>query len=651
MLITGAVSLFASSGDQKPQDINALSLEELLAVEVVSTASKFPQPVTRVAASVTVVTAEEIRRFGHRTLADVLRSVRGLYVSDDRNYSYGGIRGFARPGDYNTRLLLLIDGHRVNDPVFDQASIGTDLPIDMETVDRVEIIRGPGSSLYGTNAFLAVINVITKTGRQVREPRLTATAGSLDAFGAQASAGRVFAHGDVLFAASLQQTGGQSALYFPEFDAPQTHNGVVRNSDRDQAARFFSAISIGRATLHVVKGERTKRVPTASFGTVFGDPNLRTTDARTYIDATYTTAFGRGWSGFVRGSYDRYHYKGTYPFDEDGAGVQIQDDAGQSDWLNGEITANRRFASRHLVTAGAETRYVLRERQYAAMSSVTTIYDSRRARTSGLYVQDELSLTPKVVVTGGMRVDHFGSFGFQSSPRAAAVYNASEGRALKLMYGRAFRAPNAFELYYYPLDAPGRPALRPESVHTVEGVWEQHYGRRLRSTVSVFHSDIERLISQTIDDAGNFCYANLNDARSTGVESEIEARPKGSAVARGSYTWTRTRDGGSGARLSNSPANTVKYDVVVPVGHSRLFVASSGSYMGERLSVRGNPISGVYLQNATLTADRLFNRLDVTVGAYNIFDRKYGDPGAEEHIQAEIPQDGRTLRASATIRF
>ena len=95
--------------------VSEMSIQDLLRVEVVSTASKFPQAIREAPASITVVTSEEIRRFGHRTLADVLRSVRGFYTTYDRNYAYVGMRGFARPGDYNTRFLLLVDGHRLND--------------------------------------------------------------------------------------------------------------------------------------------------------------------------------------------------------------------------------------------------------------------------------------------------------------------------------------------------------------------------------------------------------------------------------------------------------------------------------------------------------------------------------------------------------
>ena len=151
---------------QTPRDLGQIPFEELvgLGVQRVFGASDRLQPVTEVPSSVTIVTADEISRYGYRTLADILRGVRGFYVTDDRNYSYVGARGFNRPGDYSTRVLLLVNGHRVNDNVYDQASVGADFGIDAAMFERVEIIRGPASSLYGTNALFAIVNVVTRTG-------------------------------------------------------------------------------------------------------------------------------------------------------------------------------------------------------------------------------------------------------------------------------------------------------------------------------------------------------------------------------------------------------------------------------------------------------------------------------------------------------
>ena len=130
-------------------------------------AARREQRVTEAPSSVTIVTAEDIRTFGWRTLAEALSSVRGFYVTNDRNYTYVGVRGFGRPSDYNNRVLVLVNGHRYNDNVYDQALIGNEFPIDLALVDRIEVIRGPGSALYGTSAFFAVINVVLRPGGAV----------------------------------------------------------------------------------------------------------------------------------------------------------------------------------------------------------------------------------------------------------------------------------------------------------------------------------------------------------------------------------------------------------------------------------------------------------------------------------------------------
>src|SRR6185503_19210749 len=131
--------------------------------------------------SVSFITAAEIARYGYRTLADILRGVRGMYVVNDRNYSLLGTRGFALPGDYNSRILLLVNGHRVNDNIYGQAEIGAEFGLDPAMFERVEIIRGPASSLYGDSAFFAVVNVITRTGASLGGGAIAIETGTLGA--------------------------------------------------------------------------------------------------------------------------------------------------------------------------------------------------------------------------------------------------------------------------------------------------------------------------------------------------------------------------------------------------------------------------------------------------------------------------------------
>jgi outer membrane receptor for ferrienterochelin and colicins len=165
ILFTGAgAGRLEAQTAKAPSDLMDMSLQDLMKVEIDSVygASKYKQKVTAAPASITIITAEEIKRYGYRTLADILRDVPGFYVTYDRNYNYVGVRGFGRPGDYNSRILLLVDGHRINDNIDDQAFIGTDFPVDISLIDRVEVIRGPNSSLYVASALLGIVNIVTR---------------------------------------------------------------------------------------------------------------------------------------------------------------------------------------------------------------------------------------------------------------------------------------------------------------------------------------------------------------------------------------------------------------------------------------------------------------------------------------------------------
>src|SRR4051812_33264729 len=210
------LAVAARASAQPP--LQEMPIEDLLRVDVqrVFGASDRLQPVTEAPSSVTIVTADEIARYGFRTLADVLSSTRGFYITNDRNYSYVGARGFGRAGDYNTRVLLLVNGHRVNDNVYDQATVGLDFGIDARLFERVEIIRGPASSLYGTSAFFAVVNVITRSGDSIDVATVDAGVGSLGERTAYLAAGRRLDNGlNIAVSGSYRQDDGVKRLFFP----------------------------------------------------------------------------------------------------------------------------------------------------------------------------------------------------------------------------------------------------------------------------------------------------------------------------------------------------------------------------------------------------------------------------------------------------
>ena len=133
--------LTAGAQASSDQDLMSLSIEDLAKTKVFA-ASRHLEDTREAPSSVTVITSEEIAQYGWRTLGDVVASVRGFYTSYDRNYTYLGVRGIQRPGDYNSRILLMINGHRLNENVYDSALLGTEFPLDLDLIDHIEIVRG-----------------------------------------------------------------------------------------------------------------------------------------------------------------------------------------------------------------------------------------------------------------------------------------------------------------------------------------------------------------------------------------------------------------------------------------------------------------------------------------------------------------------------
>ena len=264
----------APSPEKKEPDIFETSLEDLRKLSVVG-ASKREQPITQAPSSVTIVTSDEVKKYGYRTLADILQSVRGLHVSYDRSHYFLGTRGFNR-GDFNSRVLVLVDGHRINNNLSDGGSIGTEFILDADLIDKVEIIRGAGSVLYGNNAFFGVINVITKRGGALGTAEVTGEVASFDTYKGRITYGNKFKNEvELLLSGSLYDSDGQDRLFFKEFNSPATHFGIAERADQENYKSFFGNLSWRDFTLQGAFITRDKTDPTAPFDTAFNDARTR----------------------------------------------------------------------------------------------------------------------------------------------------------------------------------------------------------------------------------------------------------------------------------------------------------------------------------------------------------------------------------------
>jgi outer membrane receptor for ferrienterochelin and colicins len=625
-----------------------MDLEQLMNVEVTS-ASKFKQKLGQAPSSVSVVTSDEIRKYGYRTIDDILRSLRGFTVNNDRNYSYAAVRGFGRTGDYNSRILLLVDGHRVNTNIDDSVMLGTGFVIDIDLIDRMEVVRGPSSSLYGSNAFFAVVNLITKKGNAIKGVELAGSAGSYDTYTGRATWGKKLSDdAEIILSGSGLKSKGQD-LYFKEFDDPTTNNGVAHNTDRDSNRRFFSTFSYRDFTVQGAYATRTKDVPTASFGTDFNNIHNDTTDSYGYLDLKYEHEFDNRLNLLARTSYNNYYYEGNYIY----SGVTNKDYQ-KGEWWTGEVTAIKTIFESHRLTGGMD--YQLNSRQYQSNRDVypPAIYDSenKQSRRWAAYLQDEFSILNNLVLNAGVRFDEYSTFGSTTNPRAALIYTPLEKTIFKLLYGTAFRAPNLYELYYTAPGQKGNPSLKPETIRTYEFVYEQYFLDRYRMTTGAFYYKVSDMITQVTDqNDGLDVFRNVGSSTAKGLEFELEGKWKNGLEGRVSYTQQNVTDETTRSRPVNSPVHLAKFNLVVPILRDKLFSGLDLQYTSSRKTLAGPSVGGYMLANFTLFSREIIKGIDVSASVYNLFDKKYADPAAPEHVQSSIVQNGINYRLKMTWRF
>jgi len=645
-----------SDSGTKTNDLTALPLEALMNMDVpkVYAASKIEQKTTEAPSSITIITDDEIKKNGYRTLADVMQSVQGFNVSYDRNYAFLGARGISL-GDFNSRVLLLVDGHRVNDNLADGAFIDTAFILDIDLVDRVEIIRGPGSVLYGNNAFFGVINVITRQGKQLNGLETSFDYGTFDTYKGRVTFGKQFTNGlNLMLSGSIYDSAGPERLFYQQFDTPLQNNGIAQNMDGDLYHSFFGTLGYNDFTLEGAFNHREKVNPTAQYElTAFDDPKLQTHDERSYTELKYAHDFTDIVDVTARLYYDRYTHEIGYPesFITGGMVVPLpftsEQDVGE--WWGTELQLNKTLWEKHIITLGGEYRDDFLQKQ--EVSGQTPVERSRQSR--GVYFQGDFAILDNLHFNGGVRYDQYGDFDAAYDPRLALIYNPFKTSTIKAIYGTAFRAPNFTEL-----SDPRFQEIRPEEITGYELVYEQEIGKHLRSSVSGFYNQMDHLI---VFDSGN--YTNL-DAQTKGVEVALESSWADGTRARASYSFQDTRNDTVNWQLPDSPNHLFKLNFTVPVIPDKLFAGAEFRYVSQRLSLHnttdalGQPLTvqgedaGAYgIINLTLFSQKIIRNLEVSGTVYNLLDRRYQDPASLFHVQDTIQQDGRSFRLKLTYHF
>jgi iron complex outermembrane receptor protein len=655
--LIGSVLISASlAAAQQPtpppkQAIDTISndLEQLMKIEIVVAGSKRAQDPRDVPSFVSVVSAADIKEHGYRTLADVLRTLPGFYVSNDRNYSYIGVRGFSRPGDWNSRVLLLLNGLRTNENVFDLAYIGEEFSVDVDLIERVEVIRGPSSAIYGSNAFFAVINVVTRSGSSLAGTEIATKAASFGTYSGRASYGHTFANGLDLVASGTYSDGSGRNLYFPEYDAPLTNNGIANGDDHEAFHKLLVTASNGNFSFQANNVSREKGLPTGSYATIFNDQRTRTTDGLSLASLSYDRALNNSASFSTRLHAGRYAYDGEYAYTV----LAPNQDIVMGEWWGLDIDAARKIGSRQFLTFGAEYRDNFRMLQKNFDPEPYLLYSDVETKSTrwGVFAQDEIRLADPLMLYAGMRVDRYEGFGYATSPRAALIYTPSRTTTFKLLAGRAFRAPNDYELQYTDRDAVN-PQLQPEHIETLELIAQRLIGGGIEISASAFRNRLTDLLSRRTDPTdGQIFFGNVDEIHSRGVELGLNVNRGHGLTGSLAYSFQRTEDRATGIQLTNSPGQMVQMELRSPILHSAATAAVDAQYMSGRSTLIGDAAGSHVLTNFTLFAPRTFGRFDLSASLYNVFDTRYGDPVSNGFAQETIQQDGRSFRVRSTLHY
>jgi len=615
-----------------------LPLDKMLETPI-STAAKYDQKLSSVAASVTVITAEEIERYGWTSLDQALDATRGFFITYDRIYTYAGLRGIGRPTDFNTRILILVDGQSVYNQLVGGSAVGNDLAIDMSMVERIEIIRGPGSALYGSHAMLAVINVITKSADAVGGVSVTAIAGSDEKRGASLRLGQQFANGLQLTAsANWQETAGAS-LFFPEYDSPETNHGVAVDRDYENFHRFALALRKGGFRLNLTSRSQTKGIPTAMWETVFNADEAMT-HAQDVATIDYHRNLGRNWSFDTRAYWDRSRYRGHFQYDDLGVDRFLTRTAG------GEARLQWDLSMRTRITAGVEYARV-RPLDYSYRVGDYEIDLQQPTDMTSYYVQYEGHPSQKWEFVAGVRRDDYFATADATNPRAAVLYTPNSSRTLKLLYGQAFRSPNIYESYYSDPVIPWKahPDLQSESIRTTELVWEERLSPTAMLLASAFHISASDLIDQQLEPASQiYWYDNVGEVKSDGADLGLQIRRKDGLWYRfsGSLQHTHSND----QPADNSPRLLLKAGVSTSPWapwHGGL----EANYETSRRTRDGDTTPGFLLVNG-IASRQLNQHFRLALSARNLLGTGYSNPVGPELRQQSIRQDGRTFTLRLT---
>lgn len=611
----------------------AIEREMLLLMDIpmVVTASKTEQPITEAPATIEIITAQDIAHYGFRTLADALRTVPGMDVVMLVHTVYFSPRGL-NDRRTNSSVLCLMDGHPYNEVT--QGTIDP-LWVPLSNVKRIEIITGPGSALYGANAFTGVVNIITKDAADIPSPTVTLGFGNDLINKQECTAGmKLGEHEEII-----------GSLWRYHTDSVD-HDVISPNDDRTDMKLFAKykkdalSISADRYTADL------------------GVPGV--------INAPTLSSRGKAICNFITADYMLKHsnicdvkllshvINTNQKVDDPRLGTmgKIETDSWR---LGGELQTNYRCSDSASLVGGLEWKH---ER-----NSSDKIGGDKSIETKAAYLQTEWRPQEHFIITVGGRYDMPSAYQNVFSPRANITWKITDTCIAKLSYGEAFRAPNFLELYANMdllgiIQMVGNPDLKPERIKTYETGITNIFSRRIQGSLNLFeiHSTDSLMLDASLQPGGpngsylRMRYSNGISARIFGGEASLRCRPSDNLETILSYAYQKGENTQSGLELALAPQHKVIFSFIAHLSE-RLCLSSNTFYISSVIDHWHQLSTGNYattlpshrVTDARLAYD-LTSACEVSIAANNLFHETY-----EEIETCTI--GGTTYRAEAQYRF
>jgi len=655
--------------------------------EEVTIATRHETQISKAPGIVTVITDEEIKNLGYRTFAEILRTVPGFEILKKADFGEAvpAVRGLA--GADKVRVML--NGHLVNNPLGGGA-FGNFDDFPVENIKRLEIIRGPGSAMYGENAFTAVINIITKDAKDIDGVKISSGYGSFDTYEENIVFGKTYGNVNVSGMVHYRQSDGFDGIVESEsqtridnsFDFPAASQAPGRVEDWRQEYNLNLKVDYKGVYFEGWYSNRNRGPfigpqyalndeSDVETNYVFGEAGYKKTfeerltfKPRVYYDQFDNNTYIESFSEGVKLDTDGDGNYNTYPDGFIGNGKVIQKIIGT------EIPFDYELFDGNVITMGLEYRLISQTNvrfssnfhpaTYEPLDSLRDFSDTypflkeATRRIWSVYLQDTWDITDTINLTLGARHDQYSDFGGATSPRSGLTWAFMKDASLKLLYGEAFRAPIFLEMFTTNQPAiQGNEDLDPETIRTYELGLSYKFNKHVSSSVNYFFNDVKDLIVlRTVESAQNTSrYENFGDAHIQGVEMETKVDiTKGNYVFM-NYTFQSPEDD-DGDDLPFVAKHKGNFGVNVHYWkylNTNLSAFVSGPRSREEDDTRGD-LPAYTLLNLSVIGKEFFKTMEVYGTVYNLLDKDYSDPGPTS-IPEDLPRPGRTFFVGLSYQF